>query len=81
MKEKGCQICGGPHFHRLGCPLLERSVFMAATVIGIVTAVITVSWMFGGRRGNIVLGGVLTVFFFVVGLLSRRMRKSRETVK
>ncbi len=61
--------------------MLERSVFMAATVIGIVTAVLTVSWMFGGRSGNVVLGGVLTVFFFVVGVLSRRMRQSRETLK
>jgi hypothetical protein len=75
LSDPPCPVCGGAPFHHLGCPALERYLWVTLLVLGSLTVLETVVALSGGHHGDLRPAVALTLFFAVLVVVSRRRRK------
>ena len=76
MKDERCSVCGGSPFHHLGCPTLERYLWLTAIVLGSVTVLEAGLVLFDGDHGDLRPAIALTLLFVVLLFASRWRHKA-----
>ena len=76
MTDERCSVSGSSPLHHLGCPTLERYLWLMALVLGSVTVLEAGLVLFGGNHGDLRPATALTLLFVVLLLASRRRRKA-----
>jgi hypothetical protein len=76
MKDERCSVCGGSSFHHLGCPTLERFLWLMALVLGSVTVLEAGLVLFDGSHADLRPAIALTLLFVVLLFASRWRHKA-----